>query len=286
MRRNIIYLISLCLFVFVSCEKEQEVKNNRHNLGPNELKIMSFNMREPADGGKDEWAVRAGAVMAMFDDQQPSLMGFQEAGHASINRYLKAILPNYGYVFVDELENKNSMAYRPELLKVVKKGLIWLTDTPNIPSMSSSGYVRTARWAIFEIIATGTQFFYINTHFDLSMTDQKQNQRYINKLITQQNKDNLPVVMTGDFNVESNTGVFDSIKETMVCTRDVAPITDQEYTYNAWGNSAKFRIIDHIFMSKELVCSEYKTVTQSYENHYYVSDHYPIYSIINFDNHE
>ena len=286
MRRKFIYLISLCLLAFSACEKEQEVKNNRHDLGPDELKIMSFNVREPADGGKDEWAVRASAVMEMFDDHQPSLVGFQEAGHTAINRYLTAILPNYGYVFIDELENKNSMAYRPELLKVVKKGLIWLTDTPNVPSMSSSGYVRTARWVIFEIIATGTQFFYINTHFDLSMTDQKQNQRYINKLIAQQNKDNLPIVMTGDFNVESNTGVFDSIQETMVCTRDVAPITDQEYTYNAWGNSAKFRIIDHIFMSKELECSEYKTVTQSYDNHYYISDHYPVYSIINFDNHE
>ena len=284
--RKIFYLISLSLFLFASCEKAPEVKSNRHDLGPNELKVMSFNVREPADGGKDEWAVRAGAVMAMFDDQQASVIGFQEAGHSSINRYLTAILPNYGYVFVDELENKNSMAYRPELLKVVKKGLIWLTDTPNVPSMSSSGYVRTARWVIFEIKATGTQFFYVNTHFDLSMTDQKMNQRYINKMIAQQNKDNLPVVMTGDFNVESGTGVFESIAETMVCTRDVAPITDQEFTYNAWGNSSKFRIIDHIFMSKELVCSEYKTVTQSYENHYYLSDHYPIYSIINFDNHE
>ena len=284
--RKIFYLISLCLFVFASCEKAPEEKHNRHDLGPNELKIMSFNVREPADGGKDEWAVRADAVMAMIDDQQPSLLGFQEASHKYINKYLKAILPSYGYVFIDELENQNSMAYRPELLKVVKKGLIWLTDTPNVPSMSSSGYVRTARWVIFEIIATGTQFFYVNTHYDLSSTDQKANMRCINKMITQQNKDKLPVVMTGDFNVESNTGVFDSIAETMVCTRDVAPITDQEYTYNAWGNSSKFRIIDHIFMSKELVCSEYKTVTQSYDSHYYISDHYPVYSIINFDNHE
>ena len=284
--RKIFYLISLSLFLFASCEKAPEVKSNRHDLGPNELKIMSFNVREPADGGKDEWAVRAGAVMAMFDDHQPSVIGFQEAGHSSINRYLTAILPNYGYVFVDELENKNSMAYRPELLKVVKKGLIWLTDTPNVPSMSSSGYVRTARWVIFEINATGTQFFFINTHFDLSMTDQKLNQRYINKMIAQQNKDNLPVVMTGDFNVESDTGVFDSIKETMVCTRDVAPITDSVKTYNAWGNTPKARIIDHIFMSKELDCSEYKTVTQAYGNHHYISDHYPVYSIINFDNHE
>jgi endonuclease/exonuclease/phosphatase family metal-dependent hydrolase len=262
------------------------VKNNRHNLAPNELKVMSFNVREPADGGKDEWAVRAGAVMQMFDDQLPTLVGFQEASHEYINKYLHAVMPQHGYVFLDDPEPQNSVAYRPELLKLIKTSVMWLSDTPSIPSVSPSGYVRTARWMVFEIIATGTQFFYVNTHFDLSTTQQKQNLKLIRSLISQYNKENLPVVLTGDFNVESDTGVFESIQETMVCTRDVAPIADNEYTYNAWGNSDKFRIIDHIFISKELQCSEYKTVTQPYGGHTYVSDHYPVYSIINFDNHE
>ena len=280
MRRNIIYLISLCLFLFAACEKTPEVKDNRHNLAPNELKVMSFNVREPADGGKDEWAVRAGAVMQMFDDQLPTLVGFQEASHEYINKYLHAVMPQHGYVFLDDPEPQNSVAYRPELLKLVKTSVMWLSDTPSIPSVSPSGYVRTARWMVFEIIATGTQFFYVNTHFDLSTTQQKQNLRLIRSLISQYNKENLPVVLTGDFNVESDTGVFESIQETMVCTRDVAPITDREYTYNAWGNSDKFRIIDHIFITKDIECSEYKTVTQSYDNHIYVSDHYPVYSIL------
>ena len=280
MRRNIIYLISLCLFLFAACEKTPEVKNNRHDLAPNELKVMSFNVREPADGGKDEWAVRAGAVMQMFDDQLPTLVGFQEASHEYINKYLHAVMPQHGYVFLDDPEPQNSVAYRPELLKLIKTSVMWLSDTPSIPSVSPSGYVRTARWMVFEIIATGTQFFYVNTHFDLSTTQQKQNLRLIRSLISQYNKENLPVVLTGDFNVESDTGVFESIQETMVCTRDVAPITDREYTYNAWGNSDKFRIIDHIFITKDIECSEYKTVTQSYDNHIYVSDHYPVYSIL------
>ena len=280
MRRNIIYLISLCLFLFAACEKTPEVKNNRLNLAPNELKVMSFNVREPADGGKDEWAVRAGAVMQMFDDQLPTLVGFQEASHEYINKYLHAVMPQHGYVFLDDPEPQNSVAYRPELLKLIKTSVMWLSDTPSIPSVSPSGYVRTARWMVFEIIATGTQFFYVNTHFDLSTTQQKQNLKLIRSLISQYNKENLPVVLTGDFNVESDTGVFESIQETMVCTRDVAPITDREYTYNAWGNSGKFRIIDHIFITKDIECSEYKTVTQSYDNHIYVSDHYPVYSIL------
>lgn len=278
--RKIFYLISLSLFLFASCEKNPEVKSNRHDLAPNEIKVMSFNVREPADGGKDEWAVRAGAVMQMFDDQFPTMVGFQEASHKYINKYLHAIMPQHGYVFLDDPEPQNSVAYRPEVLKLVKTGVMWLSETPSIPSVSPSGYVRTARWMVFEIIATGTQFFYVNTHFDLSTTQQKQNLKLIRSLISQYNKENLPVVLTGDFNVESDTGVFESIQETMVCTRDVAPITDNEYTYNAWGNSDKYRIIDHIFITKDIQCSEYKTVTQPYDGHIYVSDHYPVYSII------
>ena len=119
MRRKILYLFSLCIFVLASCEKEPEVKNNRHNLGSNDLKVMSLNAREPADGGKDEWAVRAGAVMAMIDDHQPSLIGFQEASHEYINKYLHAVIPSYGYVFLDDPEPQNSVAYRPELLKLI-----------------------------------------------------------------------------------------------------------------------------------------------------------------------
>ena len=278
--RKIFYLISLCLFVFASCDKEPEVKNNRHDLGPNELKVMSLNAREPADGGKDEWAVRAGAVMQMIADQQPTLIGFQEASHEYINKYLHAVMPLHGYVFLDDPEPQNSVGYRPELLNLVKTGVMWLSETPTIPSLSPSGYVRTARWMIFEIIATGTQFFYVNTHFDLTTSQQKQNAKLIKTLISQQNKAGLPMVLTGDFNVETDSGVFDSWLDTMVCTRDVAPITDKEYTYNAWGNSNKFRIIDHVFITKDIECSEYKTVTQPYDGHTYVSDHYPVYSII------
>ena len=108
--RKIFYLISLCLFLFASCEKAPEVKNSRHDLGPNELKVMSFNVREPADGGKHEWSLRAGAVMMMLDDHQPSVVGFQEASNAYVNKYLRAMLPKYGYVFFDDMENRQSVA--------------------------------------------------------------------------------------------------------------------------------------------------------------------------------
>ena len=95
MRKKIFYLISLGLLALSSCEKEPEFPN-RPNLGPNELKIMSFNVREPADGGKHEWSLRAGAVMMMLDDHQPSVVGFQEASNAYVNKYLRAMLPKYG----------------------------------------------------------------------------------------------------------------------------------------------------------------------------------------------
>ena len=68
----------------------------------------------------------------------------------------------------------------------------------------------------------------------------------------------------------------------MVCTRDVAPITDDVKTYNAWGEEARAYICDHIWISADMECSEYKTVTYPYDGHTYVSDHYPVYSIIEF----
>ena len=76
--------------------------------------------------------------------------------------------------------------------------------------------------------------------------------------------------------------VFEGIRESMVCTREVAPITDDVKTYNAWGNEAKAYQCDHIWITNTIKCSEYKTVTQWYDGHKYVSDHFPVYSIIEF----
>ena len=122
----------------------------------------------------------------------------------------------------------------------------------------------------------------MNTHFALSTDGRTLGINVIRQRLPLLNTEKLPVIFNGDFNTHSTDKVFDYIRETMSSTRDIAPVTDDVKTYNAWGNENKAYECDHIWISNTLSCPEYRTVTVPYEGHTYISDHFPVYSIIQF----
>ncbi|MBR3562544.1 MAG: hypothetical protein IKN93_01815 [Bacteroidales bacterium] len=272
----------MLLLVLLSCQKE-EPKNNHPNLGPGQLKVMTFNIRGTTteDDAFNNWGMRAGACRDMIIDQQPSIVGFQELV-ATEWKYMSGTLASHGYVGAPVDDPMNSFMYRPDELEVLSEGVFWLSDTPDKSSTSWDGYVRYVHWAVMKVLSSGQEFFYINTHFGLTTASRKSAMTLIQKRIKLLNTNNLPIVMMADFNTHATDSVFEGIRESMVCTREVAPITDDVKTYNAWGNEAKAYQCDHIWITNTIKCSEYKTVTQWYDGHKYVSDHFPVYSIIEF----
>lgn len=81
--------------------------------------------------------------------------------------------------------------------------------------------------------------------------------------------------------MRSDNEAFDPIEAYMYNTREVAPegLTDYNTTYNGF-TAGKDSIIDHIYCSNYLKVVEYHTINEQYGGVTYVSDHYPIYSII------
>ena len=282
MHKKHFFLFPLLLLVLLSCQKE-EPKNNHPNLGPGQLKVMTFNIRGTTteDDAFNNWGMRAGACRDMIIDQQPSIVGFQELV-ATEWKYMSGTLASHGYVGAPVDDPMNSFMYRPDELEVLSEGVFWLSDTPDKSSTSWDGYVRYVHWAVMKVLSSGQEFFYINTHFGLTTASRKSAMTLIQKRIKLLNTNNLPIVMMADFNTHATDSVFEGIRESMVCTREVAPITDDVKTYNAWGNEAKAYQCDPIWITNTIKCSEYKTVTQWYDGHKYVSDHFPVYSIIEF----
>lgn len=282
MHKKHFFLFPLLLLVLLSCQKEEH-KNNHPNLGPGQLKVMTFNIRGTTteDDAFNNWGMRAGACRDMIIDQQPSIVGFQELV-ATEWKYMSGTLASHGYVGAPVDDPMNSFMYRPDELEVLSEGVFWLSDTPDKSSTSWDGYVRYVHWAVMKVLSSGQEFFYINTHFGLTTASRKSAMTLIQKRIKLLNTNNLPIVMMADFNTHATDSVFEGIRESMVCTREVAPITDDVKTYNAWGNEAKAYQCDHIWITNTIKCSEYKTVTQWYDGHKYVSDHFPVYSIIEF----
>ena len=290
MRKFIPLFMILVLLGTASCGKQEPTLEELYpeqntQPRPGQIKAMTFNIRQnnDNDGAFNHWALRAGACRTMVEVQKPTILGLQELSETQLE-YMTLTLSKKGYVTVTEKEYLNSFMYNPDVLDVEDTGMFYLNDTPEVYSISWDGYMRYVAWAVMYIKATGVRFFFMNTHLGLSAFSRTKAMALIGQRLKVLNSENLPVIFMADFNGNATESCFDAIRKTMVCTREVAPITDEIKTYNGWNNLEKNTpyVCDHIWISNTLVCPEYRTVTVPYEGHTYISDHFPVYSIIQF----
>ena len=99
------------------------------------------------------------------------------------------------------------------------------------------------------------------------------------RLIAEINVDNLPVVLTGDFNSEPTQAWMVSLNEMLADCRKDAPLTDNFATSHGYGK--KNQLIDHIYY-KDLTPLSYETIRNKWSGVTYISDHYPIMAKFNF----
>ena len=291
-------VIFLSMFCY-SCDKMEgdetpDTPEEQWQKYPNqgELKIMSFNVRygsakesNPQNGG----AFRKTACGEVIRDHKPTLIGFQEAVYdIQWQFFLKEFANEYDGFGVgrdDGAQKGETMGimYRKNEIRKLEEGTFWLSPTPDVCSKATewgAGHFRTATGGIFEYIATGEKFFFMNTHLDVKST-RNHAMKLIAERIKMYNPDNLPVYLAGDFNAEASDTIFNNINGMLKNTRLYAPSESSDHgpTTNNWTGKSK-TVIDHIYCSKHLNIVEYRTVRDSYNGVTYVSDHYPIYAIV------
>ena len=87
--------------------------------------------------------------------------------------------------------------------------------------------------------------------------------------------------LSGDLNVDATHDAIKEIKDFMRNARTYANRTDSYGTTNGFSDPNKKGMIDHIYYNKELKNPiEYQTIRDTYNGVKFVSDHYPIYTII------
>ena len=246
-----------------------------------EVKVISYNIRViNSKDGENEWKYRAAASDAMIKDYAPDIFGLQEAmpGHLE---YLNKALPKYASVGVGREDGVSkgehmSIYYNTKTIRLEKWGTYWLSETPDVPSKGwDAACKRTATWALLTVKSTGKQFFYVNTHLDhRGAVAQQKGLDLIVSRIAEMNPEGLPMILTGDFNVESDSPVLAELNTRMLDARKTAEKTDSRATFNGWGSRAI--VIDFIYYSGFSSCPEYETIVRQYEEVPYISDHYPI----------
>lgn len=252
-----------------------------------EVKVISYNIRViNSKDGENEWKYRAAASDAMIKDYAPDIFGLQEAmpGHLE---YLNKALPKYASIGVGREDGVSkgehmSIYYNTKTIRLEKWGTYWLSETPDVPSKGwDAACKRTATWALLTVKSTGKQFYYVNTHLDhRGAVAQQKGLDLIVSRIAEMNPEGLPMILTGDFNVETDSPVLAELNTRMLDARKTAEKTDSRATFNGWGSRAI--VIDFIYYSGFSSCPEYETIVRQYEGVPYISDHYPIMARLKF----
>lgn len=171
------------------------------------FKVASANIRfdNPNDAPND-WSGRREVIAKFLNGFCPDLFGTQEGRQPQI-RDLESLLPNHC------LSDSNRewitermypcIFYNPSKIEVLNSGDIWLSETPYVAGSKSfdSAFPRLCTWANVKRIEDNLKLLYVNVHLDhvLSETRAKQIQVLVNE-IKKLNTDNLPIILSGDFN--------------------------------------------------------------------------------------
>ena len=249
------------------------------------LKVMSFNIRMgAADDGANSWEMRKPAVAEMLETVDPVMFGVQEAFDYQI-AYITENCPQYKCVGVgrDDGASKGehmSVFYNPEKIELLDWGTYWLSETPDVPSKGwDAACFRTATWTKVRVKATGKEFYFCNTHLDHKGRLARRNGlALIVERIGAMNPEGLPMILTGDFNVTPDDPCLDDLENMMLNSRYTAVESDSAGSYNAWGKAEEE--IDYIWYQGFGKCKSFKVVKDQFAGKPYVSDHYPIVSVL------
>src|SRR3712207_5899601 len=180
------------------------------------IRVMSFNIRGSfRDRGEtNAWDNRAASNVETIVHWAPGVIGFQELHGGNLETYRER-LPRYAYVLGPRYGNRaphsfNAIFFDTERLELADSGGFWLSETPERYSASwGTRVVRSANWARLRFSGTGRSFVHLNTHLDhVSQLARVEGSRLIICKVPKLLKNELPVVVTGDFNCRPGTPTY------------------------------------------------------------------------------
>ena len=252
-----------------------------------QMNIISFNIRyNTPNDGENAWPHRIEMVSGLLKFHDADIFGLQEALIGQIED-VKNQLPQYEWFGVGRDDGKEGgefspVFYNPAKFILLKHGTFWLSETPEKPSKGwDAALNRVVTWGRFQSKVTGKQFMVFNTHFDHRGVEARKNSaELIYKKIREMVQDkNLPVILTGDFNLTPDTEPIQLLKKYMADSREVS----EEPPYGPVGTFQSFNIdapmenrIDYVFVYGGVKVLKYAVLTD-FKEHRFPSDHLPVF---------
>ena len=286
--RNLVWL--LAVLVLASCQNRSSVEEKTV------LNAISFNIRQNGpDDGINNWVNRKEMAADVFLDYGIDIAGLQEVNKQQLDD-LDGLLPGYAHVGVGRVDGKTAgeyspIYYRKEKLSLLESGTQWLSETPEaVGSMGwDAAYPRIFTWGKFKYNANGQVFYFFTTHFDhMGEEARVQSSSLLLSKVEELTGGDLPVIITGDFNFTRDKEAYGIMTRTgdpltFHDSRDITktPFTGRPSSVSRFGKPGPSMIIDYIFVKEGIGVEEYNILAIKKDS-VYVSDHYPVMSILSF----
>lgn len=248
---------------------------------------MTYNIRYATDNdGENSWHNRKEFLTDQIRFYSPDIFGIQEGLKVQVD-HLDAELSDYTFIGVGRDDGKEkgeycSVYFKRDRFQLLGQDTFWLSENPEEPSKGwDAAYARICTYTFFKDRDSGIHFWVFNTHFDhIGVQARNNSVALIKKKIDELNKDNNPVFIMGDFNLNDQSDPILYLSEHFKDTRNYS----EESAFGPFGTFTGFEFhkpvqdrIDYIFCSQEgVIVKKYAVLTDSREQKY-PSDHFPVY---------
>jgi endonuclease/exonuclease/phosphatase family metal-dependent hydrolase len=248
------------------------------------INIITYNIRYDNTGdGVNAWPLRKDKVFGLLKFHKADVFNVQEALAGQMDD-LVSQFPDFDYVGVGRDDGKREgehmgIFYRKSRFEKITDGMFWLSETPTKPGFGWDAVCnRTVTWIKLKDKLSGKTFFVFDTHFDhRGVKAREESAKLILKSIKEINKENLPLILTGDLNLVKTSEPVQSI------LRELSDAKDKSQTppYGPEGTSGGFDVklltktIDYIFINDKVSVLRHGILSDSF-GLYYPSDHLPV----------
>ena len=250
------------------------------------LKIMTYNIRlDVASDGENAWEHRKEFLTNQIKFYSPDVMGTQE-GRPNQIKYMKETLTDYKMIGHGRDGGDNgeysAIFYNTNKVKVEQDSTFWLSKTPEKRSKDWDAAIeRICTYGLFTDLESLEKVWIVNTHLDhIGQESRVNSMKIIEAHINTINKDNYPVILMGDLNVEPDNELITNLKQEFIDTKEQSKLKfGPTGTFNAFKfNEPVTRRIDYIFVSKtpNVKVEKYAVLSNS-KDLKYPSDHLPVY---------
>lgn len=248
-------------------------------------RMMTFNIRydNPKDGD-NKWDLRKEELVALLKYYQPSILGLQEALPHQL-KYIDAHLSNHAMIGISREGTSNSgeftaIFYDTSQFQLLEESTFWLSETPDKPSKGwDAALNRICTYGIFQDKNTQNRFLILNTHYDHKGEKAREmSSKLLLQKIKELNKENLPLILMGDFNSIPKNKPIQILKTALEDASSVAQtgLYGPLGTFNGFDPSVILKNrIDYIFV-KGLKINSYRHIDDRRKNNLCISDHLPV----------